>query len=97
LLLIWTYACVFLMPWYRLLFATPKLPALFEVAWLTALRAVVNRQFARPHSELLATPLAAVSVVAFSCNALLRRQRHKPVTWKDRAYDAAGPASLRPD
>jgi chlorobactene glucosyltransferase len=97
LLLIWTYACVFLMPWYRLLFATPKLPALFEVAWLTALRAVVNRQFARPHSEMLATPLAAVSVVAFSCNALLRRQRHKPVTWKDRAYDAAGPASLRPD
>ena len=47
---IWIYACVFLMPWYRLLFATPKWPALFEVAWLTALRAVVNREFVRPHS-----------------------------------------------
>jgi chlorobactene glucosyltransferase len=82
----WSYACVFVIPFYELLFARDKRWPLLKIAWLGLLRGVVNWQFTRPFTEVLTTPLAAWSVMALGLQALFRHRRGKHVVWKGRKY-----------
>jgi chlorobactene glucosyltransferase len=84
LIFAWGYACVFVLPFYRLLEGS-KL-ALLEIGWLGILRAAVSRHLNRPPAEVVTTPLAAWSVMAFGLIALLRRRLGGSIRWKDRDY-----------
>ena len=86
----WGYACVFVLPFARLLLPGHKRLPLIEIAWLAILRALVSHQFARPASEIATTPLAAWSVMALGLNALIRRRRGVKVRWKGRDYRLSG-------
>ena len=85
LLFAWAYACIFVLPFLRLLFSGRLLP-LLEISWLMALRQLVNHRFVRPRSEVITTPLAAWSVMALGLGALLRRRRGASIRWKGRDY-----------
>jgi len=82
----WGYACVFVLPFYHLLFSDHKSLSLLVIGWLGILRAIVNRRFTRPCIEVAATPLAAWTVMAFGLNALFRRIRGRKIAWKGRDY-----------
>ncbi len=82
----WGYACIFVLPFARLLLPGRRWLPLVEIGWLLALRGVVNRRFARPLSEIAATPLAAWSVMALGLTALIRRRRGARIRWKGRDY-----------
>lgn len=82
----WGYASIFVVPFYRLLFARRRWLPLLEIGWLGALRGVVAWRLKRPWGEVLTTPLAAWSVMALGMSALVRRRRQGRVTWKGRAY-----------
>ncbi len=81
----WGYACVFVLPFVRLLTHHRRQP-LIEIGWLAALRWVVSRRFGRPLGEIATTPLAAWSVMALGLRALLLRRRGQPIRWKGRDY-----------
>ena len=86
----WGYACLFVLPFARLL-APGQRPlsrrlAALEVSWLLALRGLVVRSRARPPDEVVTTPLAAWAVMAISLAALYRRWRGRPLIWKQRRY-----------
>jgi len=81
----WGYACVFVLPFARLLLSSWLMP-LMEIGWLTALRIIVARQFKRPTDEILTTPFAAWSVMAIGLHALVMRHRGRRVRWKGRDY-----------
>lgn len=90
LLFAWGYACVFVLPFIRLLSRdqrpiTRRL-AMLEISWLLALRGLVVRSLARPLDEIATTPLAAWGVMAISLAALYRRWRRLPIVWKQRRY-----------
>jgi chlorobactene glucosyltransferase len=82
----WGYACVFVIPFYHLLFAQDKRWSLLKIAWLGLLRGVVSWRFTRPFTEVLTTPLAAWSVMALGLQALFRHRHGKHVVWKGRRY-----------
>jgi chlorobactene glucosyltransferase len=82
----WSYACVFVLPFYHLLFSDHKSLSLVEIGWLGVLRAIVNQRFARPWIEVATTPLAAWSVMAFGLNAWFRRACGRRIAWKGRDY-----------
>jgi chlorobactene glucosyltransferase len=82
----WGYACVFVLPFVRLLLPGHRLPSLAEIGWLAALRGMVGQRFARPAHEIATTPLAAWGVMALTLNALLLRLRGGRVGWKGRSY-----------
>ena len=82
----WGYACVFVLPFVRLLILGQKRLPLIEIAWLAALRALVSRELARPGHEIVTTPLAAWSVMVLGINALIRRWRGAQIRWKGRDY-----------
>ena len=71
----WGYACVFVLPFARLLIPGHKRLPLVEIGWLAALRVLVTRQFARPAHEIVTTPLAAWIVMALGLSAVIRRRR----------------------
>jgi len=93
LLFAWGYACVFVLPFIRLLWPSQtykcrvsrRLAAL-EVSWLLVLRGLVARRLARPLDEIATTPFAAWGVMAISLAALFRRWRGRPIVWKQRRF-----------
>ncbi len=86
----WGYACLFVLPFVRLLLPGRRWLPLVEIGWLALLRALVNRQFTRSTSEIAATPLAAWSVMVLGLTALIRRRRGINVRWKGRDYRLSG-------
>ncbi len=86
----WGYACLFVLPFVRLLLSGRRWLPLIEIAWLAALRGMVSHQFARPVHEITTTPLAAWDVMALGLNALIRRRRGGHIRWKGRDYRLSG-------
>ena len=86
----WAYACIFVLPFYHLLFSDQKRVALLEIGWLGLLRGMVNRYLRRPVHEIPTTPLGAWSVMALGLSALYRRKFSQTVQWKGRDYDLSG-------
>jgi chlorobactene glucosyltransferase len=82
----WGYACVFVLPFVRLLRYEQRSMAIFETCWLLLLRSVVARQLKRPPDEIVTTPLAAWGVMAICLGALFRRWRGRRIAWKGRLY-----------
>ena len=89
LLFAWGYACVFVLPFVRLLHREQRPIATLEVCWLLLLRGLVARHLQRPPDEIVTTPLAAWSVMAISLGALYGRWRRRPMVWKQRHYSTA--------
>jgi hypothetical protein len=85
LLFAWGYASVFVLP-FALLFSRYRWLALLTLIWLASLRSLVNKRLKRPALEVLTTPLAAWSVMAFGLGAFLRRRGGRNVRWKGRDY-----------
>ena len=90
LLFAWGYACVFVLPFVRLLRPgqrpIARSLAALEVCWLLSLRSLVAYRLKRPTDEIVTTPLAAWGVMAISLAALVRRWRKRPIVWKQRRY-----------
>ena len=92
LLFAWGYACIFVLPFVRLLrpgrrpIARPL--AALEVCWLLLLRSLVARRLRRPADEIITTPCAAWGVMVISLSALVRRWRKRPIVWKRRRYSS---------
>jgi chlorobactene glucosyltransferase len=84
----WGYASLFVLP-FDLLFTSYRQLSLVTIGWLAVLRAVVNWRLRRPLGEIVTTPLAAWSVMAFGLNALFRRVAGKQTRWKGRDYSVA--------
>src|SRR5690606_11326822 len=82
---IWGYASLFVHP-FLLLMSSYRLPSALVIGWLGILRVVVNWRFNQPLINVLTTPIAAWSVMAFGLNAWFRRMRGGHIVWKDRAY-----------
>lgn len=86
----WGYACVFVLPFVRILRRdqrpVSRCLAALEVPWLLVLRGLVVRSLTRPPDEIATTPLAAWGVMAISLAALYRRWRRRPIVWKQRHY-----------
>jgi len=82
----WGYACVFVLPFVRMLRCEQRSVAIFEACWLLLLRSVVARHLKRPPDEIVTTPLAAWGVMAISLGALFRRWRGQRIAWKGRLY-----------
>ena len=86
----WSYACLFVLPFARLL-APGQRPlsrrlAALEVCSLLVLRSIVAHRLKRSPGEVITTPLAAWAVMAISLTALYRRWRRRPIVWKQRHY-----------
>lgn len=86
----WSYACLFVLPFVRLL-APSQRPisrrlAALEVCSLLVLRSIVAHRLKRSSGEVITTPLAAWAVMAISLTALYRRWRRRPIVWKQRHY-----------
>jgi chlorobactene glucosyltransferase len=77
----WGYASVFVMP-FLFMFSSYRIPSALVIGWLGILRGIVNR----PLIEVLTTPLAAWSVMAFGLSAWFRRVRGRQIAWKGRDY-----------
>jgi chlorobactene glucosyltransferase len=84
LLFPWSYACIFVLPFYYLLTSPRKRLPILEVSWLGLLRACVNGYFGRSWGEIITTPFGAWSVMALGLNALINRG--KEIQWKGRHY-----------
>lgn len=82
----WGYACVYVLPFVRLLRYEQRSMAIIEACWLLLLRSVVARQLKRPPDEIVTTPLAAWGVMAICLGALFRRWRGRRIAWKGRLY-----------
>jgi chlorobactene glucosyltransferase len=80
----WCYACLFVIPFYNLVFNGRKALASVEICGLFLLRGLVAWNIKRPPDEVLTTPLAAWGVLALGMGTLYRRWRKRPVTWKGR-------------
>jgi chlorobactene glucosyltransferase len=86
LLFAWSYAALFLHPFYYLLLGGNPTLALVEIAWLALLRGVATWHLHRSPLEILTTPLAAWGVMALGMTALYRRWQGQKVNWKGRYY-----------
>lgn len=82
----WCYACLFVIPFYSLLFSARKSLAALEIGWLLLLRALVAWHIRRPLAEIVTTPLAAWGVMAIGLGTLYRRWRKQQIIWKGRSY-----------
>ncbi|HEU5349071.1 MAG TPA: glycosyltransferase family 2 protein [Ktedonobacterales bacterium] len=84
----WCYACLFVIPFFNLLFSGQHQKALaaLEICWLAGLRGLVVWHFKRPLPEILTTPLAAWSLMALSLRVLYLRSRKQGILWKGRLY-----------
>jgi chlorobactene glucosyltransferase len=82
----WGYACIFVIPFFNLLFSQSRGLAIVEIAWLLLLRGLAGWSIRRPLSEILTTPLAAWFVMALGLDSLYRRWRNRTVMWKGRVY-----------
>jgi chlorobactene glucosyltransferase len=82
----WCYACLFVLPYFHLLFTRQRKLALLEIGWLAALRGITGFFLKRPPSEVLTTPAGALSVMALGLAALYRRWRGQKIAWKGRLY-----------
>jgi chlorobactene glucosyltransferase len=82
----WEYACIFVIPFFNLLFSQSRVVALVEIVWLLLLRGLAGWSIRRPLSEILTTPLAAWFVMALGLDSLYRRWRKRTVSWKGRVY-----------
>ena len=86
----WSYACLFVLPFVRLL-APSQRPisrrlAALEVCSLLVLRSIVAHRLKSSSGEVITKPLAAWAVLAISLTALYRRWRRRPIVWKQRHY-----------
>jgi chlorobactene glucosyltransferase len=84
----WCYACLFIIPFYNLLFTDQRALTCLEITWLLVLRALVARFARRPLDEVFTTPLAAWGVMAIGMATLYRRWRGRGITWKGRVYSS---------
>jgi glycosyltransferase involved in cell wall biosynthesis len=82
----WGYACIFVIPFFNLLYSQSRVLAIAEIVWLLLLRGLAGWSIRRPLSEMLTTPLAAWFVMALGLDALYRRWRKRTVVWKERVY-----------
>ncbi len=82
----WCYACLFVIPFFNLLFSEQKPLASIEIGWLLLLRGLAVWHIKRPPGEVLTTPLAAWSVMAIGLGSFYRQWRKKQVVWKGRTY-----------
>ncbi len=82
----WGYACLFIIPFWRVVFGRRRWLAGIEIGWLGLLRWIATRHLKRPIDEVVTTPLAAWGVMAIGLNALLRRLRGGEIRWKGRLY-----------
>ena len=82
----WGYACLFVIPFWRLVRGPRRWLAAFEVAWLSVLRGIATHHLRRSLSEIITTPLAAWAVMAIGLSALYRRLVGREISWKGRLY-----------
>ncbi len=82
----WCYACVFVIPFYNLVFSDQRALASLEICWLLILRGLVVWRIKRPPDEILTTPIAAWAVIALGVGAVYRRWRKQHIVWKGRSY-----------
>jgi chlorobactene glucosyltransferase len=82
----WCYACVFVLPFFNLVFSERKALARVEICGLFLVRGLAVRHLRRPLDEVLTTPLAAWGVMALGMGTLYRRWRKRPIAWKGRRY-----------
>ncbi|HEV8191332.1 MAG TPA: glycosyltransferase [Ktedonobacterales bacterium] len=82
----WCYACLFVIPFFQVMFGARKMLAGVEIAGLYLLRALTGWHLRRPPDEIITTPLAAWSVMALCTGTLYRRWRKRPIAWKGRRY-----------
>ena len=82
----WGYACLFVIPFWRLVRGPHRWLAAFEVAWLSVVRGIATHYLRRSLGEVITTPLAAWGVMAIGLSALYRRLVGREISWKGRLY-----------
>ena len=82
----WGYACLFVIPFWRLVRGPHRWLAAFEVAWLSVVRGIATHHVHRSLGEVITTPLAAWSVMAIGLGAFYRRLLGRETSWKGRLY-----------